>query len=75
MRNKLRITSYVLRIYLCTCFLNDCLLAWRPVEQGKAGCAKGNEDDGNPHEEPADEREEGGEFEDDSTADESVQWS
>src|SRR5512133_3753461 len=74
MRNKLRITSYVLRIYLCTYFLNYCLLTRRPVEQGKAGCAEGNQDDGNPHEEPADEGEEGGEFEDDSTADESVQW-
>ena len=49
------------------------LLTRRPVEQGKAGCAEGNEDDGNPHEEPADEWEEGGEFEDYRAADESVQ--
>lgn len=51
------------------------LLTWRPVEQCKAGCSKRNQDDGNPHEEPADDREEGGEFEDDRTADESIQWS
>ena len=51
------------------------LLTRSPIEQGKAGCAEGDENDGNPHEEPADEREEGGEFEDDSTTDESVQWS
>lgn len=61
--------------YLCTCFLVYCLFTRKPIQQSKSSGTEGDEDDGNPYEEPADEREEGGEFEDDCAADESVQRS
>jgi len=60
------------RVYLHTCFLVY-TPSRHPIQESERGRAKGDDEERNPHEEPADEREERGEFEDHRAADESTE--